>query len=62
MALTKTTENCLELADALYKAVCSPNQVNEELLYRLCISYVNGLSDDAFRDYWYHYIGASEDD
>jgi hypothetical protein len=62
MALPKTEKNCETLAEQIYEAVCSPNQLNKELLHRLCITYVNGLSDDAFRDYWYHYVGAPNDD
>jgi hypothetical protein len=51
------------LVDAIYDSFNNPQSrvPNPELLYRMVIGYVAGLSDDAFRDYWGHYCGDDEE-
>lgn len=54
--VAKNSMNEAMLADAFYDILGGDHAPIPELLYRMCASYVSSMSDDAFRDYWMHYV------
>jgi hypothetical protein len=54
--VAKNSMNEALLADALYDILGGDNATVPDLLYRMASSYVSSMSEDAFRDYWVHYV------
>jgi hypothetical protein len=50
------------LAHAFYDIFDGDKSPVPDLLYRMCVSYVSSMSDDAFRDYWMHYCAEDTND
>lgn len=57
--MRRTRDNIEKLRDALIVKATDGRDLSDDadaLIARMAEAYIDGMSDDAFRDYWFHYF------